>query len=895
MKLKDIFEKRATAIGSYWCSNYGKSILKQHLRDCAQTFFKEASIGGEQEQGFEQAFSSLAYAYLKDKSPRLLDYIVGFQLVDRNEDNTKAIGVFGFKVGDQWLYAPTFFLNGDLKGHELLYIKKQDAFVPMKENWVNYLISRKPHVLGEGSEMTTHQLGGLTPNLMRLARPPIGTKYGSDTLRPEVQEWAIPFIPFAMSLMLKQAKSLYPEHVKTAGDKELNFKAITEQPFKAAMASTASRFDLRNFLGEFPLLKTAFEQCYMRYPLIKQGFDRFYGPNFFKEMAETQKQSIDSLVTRAQANGLYKAAAPSYIVPPKKGKKPSFSIMPEEKEEKKANAGLTIFVLDGDGQVVKQALDVDETAQGTITENLPELDDEERKKLLNDTVLIKDKRDPHAKSMAYNTQVRLDLSNPDQTGLFEVLEKPGKFDEMLVLVNPQSGRGEENMCTVVRKSDPRAWKNCDRNNLYVRQNRQPTDTDFKKWVEGLDGVTSLKKGGTYIALNEEGGCTAPFRVKEDFGDGNYRVDWEDHIPWSESNWRRESVKDDVSDYDFHYHSWDAKVWINKRKGCKLRAVNGELSIPDYFKILKLKDPPKPPKKKDGTLFSYMGEASPIHDEGESREPPVMPGNIKDVQLMLHKEARQFKLVDIGGNEVWVRSINGDERMSKKAALICLVRDHGLDEHQAREMIKEAAVCAVRQKPAIFLVKYAFKYPLQPGPSAPAIPEPMRGTEQNGYNSVPAQYPQEEFLPVDEMSSYQTDPQIYDPFYQPDQGAMQVAQQASQSGQKEVFDTAMIGGMLKSVRQDSLVDKYLGDLMKALDKLGRILFMFYWHQEEFEDRYGKQDLPELEDSLRNAFEVLGDVCLFLKEKTVQGAHGMDAGEGMGNTDSPDPSIDEAARN
>jgi len=88
---------------------------------------------------------------------------------------------------------------------------------------------------------------------------------------------------------------------------------------------------------------------------------------------------------------------------------------------------------------------------------------------------------------------------------------------------------------------------------------------------------------------------------------------------------------------------------------------------------------------------------------------------------------------------------------------------------------------------------------------------------------------------------------------------------------------MIASMLKAVRDDTMVDRYMGDLMKALDRLGRILFMFYWHGEEFSDRYGKQDLPELEDSLRNAFEMLGDVVLFLKEKTIEtnfGDHGVE---------------------
>ena len=73
-------------------------------------------------------------------------------------------------------------------------------------------------------------------------------------------------------------------------------------------------------------------------------------------------------------------------------------------------------------------------------------------------------------------------------------------------------------------------------------------------------------------------------------------------------------------------------------------------------------------------------------------------------------------------------------------------------------------------------------------------------------------------------------------------------------------------------------------MAALDSLGRLLMNFYWHQEEFEDRYGKSDLPELEDSLRNAFESLGDITLFLKEKTIESSF-----------DKGDINLDEVSRN
>jgi len=124
------------------------------------------------------------------------------------------------------------------------------------------------------------------------------------------------------------------------------------------------------------------------------------------------------------------------------------------------------------------------------------------------------------------------------------------------------------------------------------------------------------------------------------------------------------------------------------------------------------------------------------------------------------------------------------------------------------------------------------------------------------------------MQVPGMSASQTDRSVYNPNTLLDQKDVRSVIDAAQSGQREVFDTAMVGAMLRAVRDDSLVDRYMGELTKGLDKLGRILFMFYWHGDRFAERYGKSDMPELEDSLRNAFEMLGDVILFLKQKTIE---------------------------
>jgi len=910
---KALFEKRSSTLGTYWSSAASAHAIRHYLRGCAstrfktasdhtawwekdselrtfmrglapETFAKYASIGGEQEQGFEQSFSSLAYAYLKDKSPRLIDFIVGFQLVDRNEDNTKAIGIFGFKVGEQWLYAPVFFLNGDLKGHELLYIKKQDAFVPMKENWVNYIISRKPHILGEGSQQNTQQLGGLLPNLNRLGSRGGAVKYSSEAVAPVfVDTWAHDALPVFFALGTKKASALYE---KRSGD--LNFSAVMSKPFTAALAPYAEKFDMRNFLVELPLLKSAFEKAYLAYPLIKKGFDRFYGPNFFKEMANNVKANSEDLVKRAE----------SYIVPPngyefskddKKNKKKKFSgsiSLIEEPKKKEKNAGLYIYAAD---------FDVDNDAPGGFTENRPELTDEEREKLLKDTVLIKDKRENT--SIAYNTQVRTELFNPSETGLHEILEKPGKFAEMVVIANPQSGRGREDFCLLVRKDAPKNWKNSHRTNLWAKSCDCPTRADWLEYVDGLADISSLEKGGTYVAVHANGSGTCPFTVKESFGGGAYSVSWQDYCTYGD---RRNSVSklERPQDWEIGYSSYNARVYINKRKGTSLRSVNGELSIPDSYKIIKITSPPKPKKEKDNSLVSacspcsFAGESEPGSDTQ-----PIQLGNLVDLQLLLTKQASAMKIHDTGSTVV-IKSPKGTQQLTKKAALLSLIKDHGLREAQVRLMLKEAAAQQIHNRAVTYLIKYADQYggDLQPGPGAPAFPEPQMGSEQLGpYNAVSSIYPQEEYLPVEGLQSQMTDPSTYDPFYMPDQNAMQVAQQAAQSGQKEVFDTAMIGGMLKSVRQNSLVDRYLGDLMKALDKLGRILFMFYWHQEEFEDRYGKQDLPELEDSLRNSFEGLGDVVLFLKEKTVGGGPGALNSSGVGVADAGEPNIQEVARN
>jgi hypothetical protein len=755
---------------------------------------KQAGIGGDPERSFEQSFASLAYAYIQDKAPGLLDYMVGFQLIDRNDDNTKAIGIFGFKVGDEWVYAPIFFLNGDMKGHELLYLKSKDSFVPMKENWVNYIVSKRPQILGGGESESLEDLGVLSPDLRSLSDVPTSGNKTAEFVPPQLRDWA---------------KSAMPYVAQWA----------TKSPFSyEKFAELDEKLDFGNFLKQdVRLVKLAIDMC-KTYPTLKTALDSYHGKNLFRDSLLDLKANVEKAAASAVLRN-------SKIAP------------------KKTILGKS---------AVDSVVSVEIITSSIVSENLPELSSEEKKKLLNDGYVIKDRRTDDDISIAYNTEISQSLRNPDATGVYDILVKPGDFERCVVLNNPVHGRNRESMATIVCTETGR-WLNTHTSNLWARDlsDEATEQSSYSDWYDGLSDNKSLDGSGNYILVSPSGSSSAPFEVGEKLTDNSYKVYWNSYPRTSRPSYMP-SIASDDSHIDF---GEDSILEFNSREGTSFKNVGGTVYAPEQCKVVKLSRP------------SYG------QDNG-SEDKPLRLGNLADIQLQIFQKTASLKLYS-DHHEIVVNN----ERMTSKQALFHLVRTHGFREKIAKKMVKEAS----RFGGARYRVKYAQPFPAMMGPGAPAFPAPDMAAG-GVYGGVPEQSQQVDFMNVPSMSAAGTDPSIYDPMVMPDQNAMQVAQQAAQQGQQEVFDTALISSMLKAVREDSLIDRYLGDLMKALDRLGRILFMFYWHNEEFMDRYGKQDMPELEDTLRNSFEMLGDLVLFLKQKTIDPMLG-----------DSNPDIEEAARN
>jgi hypothetical protein len=102
---------------------------------------------------------------------------------------------------------------------------------------------------------------------------------------------------------------------------------------------------------------------------------------------------------------------------------------------------------------------------------------------------------------------------------------------------------------------------------------------------------------------------------------------------------------------------------------------------------------------------------------------------------------------------------------------------------------------------------------------------------------------------------------------------------AQNGQKEIFDTQMIGALAKYVSVGDKVSEYLPSMVEAMDRLGRILFLLHWETDKFKEMYGRGDLPELVELVTNVLKNIGDLIIFLKRKSPELSINMSRGDGM----------------
>lgn len=736
---------------------------------------------------FEATFADLAFARLRDKAPSLLDYLVGFQMIDKNDEETHAVGVFGFKVGKDWVYSPVFFINGELKGHELMYIKGQDSFVPMTEQWVNYILNRRPKVLGEAEEIPRQKLNLRQPDFDLFARAPyIGSKSAAAAVDHKFTHVVEKLRPWAQDFM----------------------PVFCSEPWAEKYASLTITDMLKKFgkRAALPLFQSIADDERFARSVLK-----FYDP---RELIEATKQADIDDVSKQQRKG--KSTLPKPIV-----------------------------ITRGDDN----------------TNVMLDLTEKEKEQLAKGEYIVRDTPDEH--SIVVKSQMPLTLNGPDRSGFFDVMTKGLEAQKMLVVVDAAPvgyGALRHQRVTVVIDQGSKQFGNYGKSDIMV--GRAYGAEDFKSWWNGLPAGDSVTNGDIGLLINDKGNGTGVFEVNQ-VASMHGRTEVKIYGKCGLSSgatvrkeaYRPESDQPPSSDIE--------SLVFTDKEGDKLTRVGESYFVPKGFKFLKI------------TKLKRDNYPHPVSPNENCSPKNLALGTLDDVRDSLKTAADKGEGVLISMRTDGLRYIPvvNDEQigyMPKEAAFKYLVYRHGMTGADASMLIKSACL---RRNGETFFVKYAWGEP----PTSAWFPEPITGTE-HGINAV-TQYPsqmtqnlgQNDNTGAREAMRHRIDDDLNQPYRNArfvDGDAKRFANSASQLGQKEVLDTSVISGLIKTMDTDNAVDGYLGDLLLALDRLGRILFMYYWHNDKFRERYGTQDMSELEDNLRNVFKSLGELSLFLKQKTIE---------------------------
>jgi len=143
-------------------------ILDQMKRQRLYPTIKRAA--DDAKASFEANFYKLTDALVSEHLQGIEKYDLGFQLIDKTKDNSKAFGIRAFRL-KTLTFVPFFYDNGKVTGYELFYLPKTNLFIPTSSRWITYLKQKDTADFGEPSEDEDFIEFSGSPNLLPLRRP----------------------------------------------------------------------------------------------------------------------------------------------------------------------------------------------------------------------------------------------------------------------------------------------------------------------------------------------------------------------------------------------------------------------------------------------------------------------------------------------------------------------------------------------------------------------------------------------------------------------------------------------------------------------------------------------------------------------------------------------------
>jgi hypothetical protein len=735
----------------------------------------------------EGAFFQLAYQRLQDTLKNLIPFLVGFEIVKKNEDNTKALGVFGFRSkSGQILYVPAFFINGKVKNLDLLYSKNNEQFYPLNEDFAEMFI--KDEMLGIGENSREQRA-----DIMR------------DATQGDYRQMSVP-----------------PRTGRYAIASVLDYVEAGDNPTKKAFTE---------------LIEKDAEFC--------EAVLRFY---------------------------------------------------PLEKVAK------AIALEDGDkyrkSDKASKKLNLVKVVKTTDKDEVKKLTQSDKETLLTQGYVIVDDRAQDEKSTYGAVDYIKKFTNPDESGFYSYITRLGGLRYGLLIVRPkqlqQDFATDDTLVVDLDSKDGTTYIK-DHQGVFIKDQIRVQDYSaaHKMMVdvaEGKPGYTNV-----YILINENLKATQPFRINANFKDasGIRRISVE---PYSEANWCSRDDKGgkwdkpgsvhDLPRGNYYEHPKKMKevmLVMTKRQSDRLEYKDKMIYVPAGYKLLKINPadhnrpvmplyPELSPSisKKDKEDMDKRKQEAESEKEKLMRGEPGYPGTLHG----LLKDKNIFPMtVHTNGSEYFI-DVDGAKKKYEDPikAKIAMVVELGLDEKTASDLLDSLTPGFTKKGH----IKIAYTGDIYPQPF-----EEQPFTNEFGQSTTVG-VGQENVLPT--MDSYTGNPTRQDLGTMPeikgiDPKYVTQAIQLAQNGQKEIFDTHMIGALAKYVSVGDKVSEYLPSLVESMDRLGRILFLLHWETDKFKEMYGRSDLPELVELVTSVFKNTGDLIIFLKRKSPELSINMSKADGL----------------
>jgi hypothetical protein len=752
---------------------------------------KFAAIESPDRQQVEQDFGKLAFAFLRDRAPQLLEYLVGFEVVDQEPDGSKAVGIFGFNINGSFWYVPAFFMHNQIKGMDLLYSMDKSSFYPLRESWINYIMSKQSVELGTRADPAVRE-DLENPNFDFISSPPVGIKRACEQYR---EVW-----------------NKMQHDIVEAMDGDADF----QEAVAGALSKIANAHLEVERKDSTPLIR-----------FLKQAG----GPD-----------AVYTILNAFEDEAFLKAASTFYDYRDLMIENFSEALAPKEAQSKV--------------RVV--------TTQEFRSDNVPVCCDTEdtgkvKKRVVRDGFALVDERPKDELSEVYNVDYMTNIGNPDDPGTYLVIMRGGAQVPMTILPKPFRAARPSNVVAI----DPSSGRFFNAPAQCIFAQFTADDATDQSGAPGnlydkAAALGDMNVGQVYILVDEKLNSSLPFRVEATVQEGDELVRIK--IKWLDQTLRGYSEYDrpdwgtsNSNDSNDGFERWDDSYIMPVDRGGNLRKTSNNLVVPTQsFKAFKLND------DGDSDISAYR------------QEEPFAPASLSDINEMMQKAGAHRLRVDSSGAGEYTISLNGivdEQQIGYKTASIKLVCSYGLTPDIAEEMLKEAD----DQYKSARLVKLAqVSMPMAPPPPTGYDPTtnqqlaPPYATEVEGqtYGTPPTgmNHGAGSGFNLGSQESRQLGQQL-----PTDVNAL--AQDAAATGQQQVFDHAMIGSLAGTYDVSAAIDSFLPEMLKALDRVGRILFLFYWKNEDFAERYGDQDMTEMEDHLRAVFKSYGDLVLKLRQKTI----------------------------